>query len=202
MFERYTEPARHVLFFSRYEASQLGSVSIEPEHLLLGLLREEKGLASQIFAHAALPLEALRKEIERLVVFHQRVPTSVELPFSAEAKRVLVATAAEADRLSHDHIGTEHLLLGLLRKQGSVAESILTKHSLRLEAVREDVARLLDEPAPVARQDSTQAELVRIDRVIELVGKLALQTKDSDEAQMIVDELRTLRQWVERSGEP
>ena len=88
MFERYTERARRVLFFARYEASQLGSISIETEHLLLGLIREGKGLTSRIFARSHLSLESIRKEIEGRTVFREKVSTSVEIPFSAETKRV------------------------------------------------------------------------------------------------------------------
>jgi len=83
MFERYTERARRVLFFARYEASQLGSISIETEHLLLGLIREGKGLTSRIFARSHLSLENIRKEIEGRTVFREKVSTSVEIPFSA-----------------------------------------------------------------------------------------------------------------------
>src|SRR6188508_2786725 len=99
MFERYTERARRVLFFARYEASQLGSISIETEHLLLGLIREGKGLTSRIFARSHLSLENIRKEIEGRTVFREKVSTSVELPFSAETKRVLQFAAEEADRM-------------------------------------------------------------------------------------------------------
>jgi len=114
MFERYTERARRVLFFARYEASQLGSVSIETEHLLLGLIREGKGLTSRIFARSHLSLENIRKEIEGRTVFREKVSTSVEIPFSAETKHVLQFAAEEADRLLHNYIVTEHLLLGIL----------------------------------------------------------------------------------------
>src|SRR5262245_44654347 len=79
MFERYTERARRVLFFARYEASQLGSLSIEPEHLLLGLLREGKGLTGRLFARAHITLEHIRQEIERQVTFAEKVSTSVEI---------------------------------------------------------------------------------------------------------------------------
>src|SRR6266852_5114402 len=128
MFERYTERARRVLFFARYEASQLGSISIETEHLLLGLIREGKGLTSRIFARSHLSLENIRKEIEGRTVFREKVSTSVEIPFSAETKRVLQFAAEEADRLLHNYIGTEHLLLGILREERSVAASILLEN--------------------------------------------------------------------------
>ena len=99
MFERYTERARRVLFFGRYEATQLGSTQIETDHLLLGLIREGKGLTSLIFARSHLSLESLRKEIEGRAVFREKVPTSVEIPFSVGTKRILQQAAVESDAL-------------------------------------------------------------------------------------------------------
>ena len=98
MFERFTERARRVLFFSRYEASQLGSISIESEHLLLDLFREGKGLTSRIFARSHLSLEDVRKDIEGHTGFREKVSPSIEIPFSTETKRVLRTAAEEADR--------------------------------------------------------------------------------------------------------
>ena len=145
MFERYTERARRVLFFARYEASQLGSVSIETEHLLLGLIREGKGLTSRIFARSNVVLDSIRKEIEGRTVFREKVSTSVEIPFSAETKRALQFAAEEADRLVHTYIGTEHLLLGILREERSLAASVLMEKGMRLASVRDDVVSLLNE---------------------------------------------------------
>jgi hypothetical protein len=155
MFERYTERARRVLFFARYEASQLGSISIETEHLLLGLIREGKGLTSRIFARSHLSLENIRKEIEGRTVFREKVSTSVEIPFSAETKRVLQFAAEEADRLLHNYIGTEHLLLGILREERSVAASILMEKGMRLNTVREDIVQLLNEKTTLTRAKET-----------------------------------------------
>ena len=155
MFERYTERARRVLFFARYEASQLGSISIETEHLLLGLIREGKGLTSRIFARSHLSLENIRKEIEGRTVFREKVSTSVEIPFSTETKRVLQHAAEEADRLLHNYIGTEHLLLGILREERSVAASILSEKGMRLNTVREDIVQLLNEKTTLTRVKET-----------------------------------------------
>ena len=155
MFERYTERARRVLFFARYEASQLGSISIETEHLLLGLIREGKGLTSRIFARSHLSLENIRKEIEGRTVFREKVSTSVEIPFSTETKRVLQHAAEEADRLLHNYIGTEHLLLGILREDRSVAASILSEKGMRLSGVREDIVQLLNEKTTLTRVKET-----------------------------------------------
>jgi ATP-dependent Clp protease ATP-binding subunit ClpC len=155
MFERYTERARRVLFFARYEASQLGSVSIETEHLLLGLIREGKGLTSRIFQRSHLSLDSIRKEVEGRTVFREKVSTSVEIPFSGETKRVLQYAAEEADRLLHSYIGTEHLLLGILREERSVAASILMEKGMRLNSVRDDIVQLLNEKTSLTRVKET-----------------------------------------------
>src|SRR2546425_1214325 len=124
MFERYTEKARRVIFFARYEASQFGSPYIETEHLLLGLLREDKALTNR-FLRSHASVESIRKQIEGHTTIREKVSTSVDLPLSNECKRVLAYAAEEAERLSHKHIGTEHLLLGLLREEKCFAAEIL-----------------------------------------------------------------------------
>ncbi|HWG50434.1 MAG TPA: Clp protease N-terminal domain-containing protein, partial [Candidatus Acidoferrales bacterium] len=104
MFERYTEKARRVIFFARYEASQFGSPYIETEHLLLGLLREDKALTNR-FLRSHGDVEGIRRQIEEHTVVREKVPTSVDLPLSNEGKRVLAYSAEEAEALSHKHIG-------------------------------------------------------------------------------------------------
>lgn len=145
MFERYTEKARRVIFFGRYEASQFGSPYIETEHLLMGLLREDKALTNRILrTHATV--ESIRKQIMENTAIREKVSTSVDLPLSDEAKRVLAYAAEEAEQLGHKHIGTEHLLLGLLREESCFAAQILKQRGLELGKVREDLAR---DPHPV-----------------------------------------------------
>src|SRR6516225_11837184 len=109
MFERYTEKARRVIFFARYEASQFGSPYIEPEHMLLGLLREDKALTNR-FLRSHASVESIRKQIESHTITGEKTSTSIDLPLSNECKRVLAYAAEEAERLSHRHVGTEHLL--------------------------------------------------------------------------------------------
>lgn len=145
MFERYTDGARLALFDARLEVSRLGSISIETEHLLLGLIRDGEGLPSRIFARSHLSLEDIRKDIEGRTVFRERVSTSVEIPFSAEIKRVLQYAGEEADRLQHHYIGAEHLLLGILREERSVAATILMEKGMRLHQVRVEIVQLLTE---------------------------------------------------------
>ncbi len=141
MFEKYTEKARRVIFFARYEASQFGSSYIETEHLLLGLIREDKNLTNRFFPKANASIDSIRKEIEGRTLIREKVSTSVDLPFSDESKRALNAAAEESDRLQHKHIGTEHILLGLLREEKSVAAEILRERGLRLGMVREELGR-------------------------------------------------------------
>jgi ATP-dependent Clp protease ATP-binding subunit ClpC len=145
MFERLSERARRVLFFAHNESSQLGSMSIDTEHLLLGLIRESKGLTNRLFADAGIALDDIRDEVLRRVPARSRTSTSAEIPFSDAATRVLQHGAKEADRLLHNDIGTEHLLLGLLHEHGSVAADVLTSRGLRLDWVRERIVEILSD---------------------------------------------------------
>jgi Clp amino terminal domain, pathogenicity island component len=138
MFERYTEKARRVIFFALYEASQLGSAYIETEHLLLGLLREDKRIV-QVFFGSHSFVEEIRKKIEQHTIIGERVSTSVDLPLSNESKRVLAYAAEEAERLGHKHIGTEHLLLGLLREKKSPGALLLSEAGVDIENARKRV---------------------------------------------------------------
>ncbi|MGD1105158.1 MAG: ATP-dependent Clp protease ATP-binding subunit, partial [Terriglobia bacterium] len=154
MFERYTEKARRVIFFARYEASQFGSPFIETEHLLLGLLREDKALTNR-FLRSHASIEAIRKQIEGRTPIREKVSTSVDLPLSQECKRVLAYAAEEAERLTHKHIGTEHLLLGLLREDKSFAAEILHERGLRLSTLREELSRVQNDKAAATRPKET-----------------------------------------------
>jgi ATP-dependent Clp protease ATP-binding subunit ClpC len=150
MFERYTEKARRVIFFARYEASQFGSPYIESEHLLLGLLREDKGLGKRLLrSHGSI--ESIRKEIEAHTPARKKISTSVDMPLSEECKRVLAYAAEEADRLSRKDLGTEHLLLGLLREEKSFAAKMLRDRGLRLSTLREEFGRAQSEEEPGER---------------------------------------------------
>jgi ATP-dependent Clp protease ATP-binding subunit ClpC len=155
MFERYTEKARRVIFFARYEASQFGSPYIETEHLLLGLLREDKALTNR-FLRSHASVESIRKQIEGHTTIREKVSTSVDLPLSNECKRVLAYAAEEAERLSHKHIGTEHLLLGLLREEKCFAAEILQERGLRLPMIREELQRTTQEKTPSSQSSKAQ----------------------------------------------
>jgi ATP-dependent Clp protease ATP-binding subunit ClpC len=136
MFERYTEKARRVIFFSRYEASQFGAPYIETEHILLGLLRESPQLLAGLFS-----AEQIRKEIQDATIIREKTSVSVDLPLSNEAKRVLAYAAEEAESLGHRHIGSEHLLLGMLREEQCFAAELLRKHGVSLGAMRDKIGK-------------------------------------------------------------
>ena len=158
MFERYTEKARRTIFFARYEASQYGSPYIETEHLLLGLLREDKALANR-FLPSAAQVDSIRNQIEAQTPIRKKASTAVDLPLSHPCKRVLAYGAEEAERMGHKHIGPTHLLLGLLREEKSFAAQLLRERGLTLDSVREQVQQ--SEPLP-ARGGS--ASLFRLDQ--------------------------------------
>lgn len=140
MLERYTEKARRTIFFARYEASQYGSPYIEAEHLLLGLLREDRAL-SYHFLTSRVSAGWIRKKVEAHTTIREKVSTSVDLPLSNESKRVLNYAADEADQLGHKHIGTQHLLLGLVRERDSFAAALLLEQGLTLEELRTEIAK-------------------------------------------------------------
>ena len=144
MFERYTEKARRVIFFARYEASQFGSPYIETEHLLLGIIREDKKLANR-FLHSHASVASIREQVEAHVTVREKTSTSIDLPLSNESKRVLAYAAEEAERLAHKHIGSEHLLLGLLREEKCFAAQILVERGVRLAEAREEIGRMAHE---------------------------------------------------------
>lgn len=138
MFERFTEKARRVIFFARYEASQYGSPHIETEHLLLGLVREDQPLLKVLLKEENIDGN-VRSEIERHITRRQIISTSVEIPLSNECKKVLNVASDEAQRLGHHHVGTAHLLLGMLGAEGSLPARLLQAKGLNVAAVREKV---------------------------------------------------------------
>jgi uncharacterized protein (TIGR02246 family) len=138
MFERYTEKARRVIFFARYEASQYGSHSIESEHLLLGVLREDRALATRFLGPSSAMVE-IRSEIEKQIPRGERISTSVEVPLSEECAKILKLAGEEAERLGNRHIGTEHLMVAMLGVEKSLAARVLRARGLTAAGVREQL---------------------------------------------------------------
>ena len=148
MFERYTEKARRVIFFARYEALQYGSQVISPEHILLGLMREDKTISARYFPFRHnLTVEAIRREVEERIVLRERIPQSAELHLAPETKQILQFAGNESQQLQSRNIGPEHLLLGLVRQERSIAAEILFQYGVRLKDVRDEINRQHGFPA-------------------------------------------------------
>jgi len=140
MFQRFTEKARRVIFYARYEASQYGSSHIESEHLLLGLWREDKALLWHFMDKAGSAVD-IRAEIEKRVTRGECFSTSIEVPLAVDCQKIFTLAVDESDRLGHPHVGTEHLLLGILLLESSIASKILTETGIKLEPLRAQLAK-------------------------------------------------------------
>lgn len=170
MFERYTEKARRVIFFARYEASQAGTPMIEPAHLLLGMIREDPELISRCCPFGKNSGKSIRKAIEaRSSPAKEKISTSVELPLASETKRILAHAHEESDSMNHRHIGTEHLLLGLLRERETLVAQVLLEVGLKLEVLRGQIA-VNGSPSAVASHTQTVLGLeVLLEQRVDLV---------------------------------
>jgi ATP-dependent Clp protease ATP-binding subunit ClpC len=142
VFEKFNEKARRALFFARYEASKLGSRVIESEHILLGILREGEETVTELFRRFHVKTDDVRREIEGERVFVERISSTAELPLSEEAKKILAYAAHEAESMLHPTVGSEHLLVGVLRVEGCAAMRVLVQHGFDVYSLREEVVAL------------------------------------------------------------
>ena len=207
MFDRYTEPARRVIFYSRYMAHQAGSSVIETEHLLLGLLREDMVLA-QRFLGSPWAAEQVCREVERRKPVRPMAPRTVDLPLSGASKRTLLLAAEEAERLSSKEIRTEHLLIGLLLNEECLAAELLHGRGLHLDSTREELNRSPHDDTKIGNFDRERSlfpqEMVELQtRIRSIVShmKQALANHHfeaalscSDEERMERDKLRSLHE--------
>ncbi|MDQ4144169.1 MAG: hypothetical protein M3198_10590, partial [Actinomycetota bacterium] len=145
MFERFTERARQVVVLAQEEARILKHNYIGTEHILLGLLREEEGLAARVLESLDITVERVRAQVVRIVGSGEEV-TSGQIPFTPRAKKVLELALREALSLGHNYIGTEHILLGLVRENEGVAARILLDFDADSEKIRNEVIRMLSAP--------------------------------------------------------
>jgi hypothetical protein len=142
MFERFTDRARRVVVLAQEEARLLNHNYIGTEHLLLGLVHEGEGVAAQALTQLGVSLEAVRAEVEEVIGQGQSPPTG-HIPFTPRAKKVLELSLREALELGHNYIGTEHILLGLLREGQGVGAQVLIKLGAGRDQVRQVVVQLL-----------------------------------------------------------
>jgi ATP-dependent Clp protease ATP-binding subunit ClpC len=161
MFERFTDRARRVVVLAQDEARLLDHNYIGTEHILLGLVHEGEGVAAKAMAALGISLEAVRQQVEQIIGRGQQAPSG-HIPFTPRAKKVLELSLRESLQLGHDYIGTEHILLGLLREGEGVAAQVLVRLGADLNRVRQEVIKLLRRgqgetgPHPIALARDTQ----------------------------------------------
>jgi ATP-dependent Clp protease ATP-binding subunit ClpA len=179
MFERFSDRARRVVVLAQEEARMLEHNYIGTEHILLGLIREGEGTAAQVLHALDVDLAAVRQDVETIVGRGQQ-PASGHIPFTPRAKKSLELALREMVQLGHTYIGTEHLLLGLLREGDGVAAQVLRRRGVELNTVRQEVIRQLHgyqgregrarRRAPWARSAGEGATLEEISRQIRALG--------------------------------
>ncbi|HLI47788.1 MAG TPA: ATP-dependent Clp protease ATP-binding subunit [Chthonomonas sp.] len=183
MWQRFTERARRVVFFAQEEAGRLGENYVSTEHLLLGLVRESDSVAARILERMGVSLGRIRSEIERQVSHGDGRPTQ-DMQLTPRAKRVIDLAYDEARQLNNNYIGTEHLLLGLIREGEGLAGRVLAKLGVDLERTRREVQALQDTDAPSNSRPTTRSrtptldefgrdytELARNDKLDPVVGR-------------------------------
>jgi ATP-dependent Clp protease ATP-binding subunit ClpC len=151
VFERFTERARQVVVLAQDEARRLGHGYIGTEHILLGLLREEEGLAARVLESMNVPIEGVRGGVVKIVGQGDELATG-QIPFTPRANKVLELSLREALLLDHNYVGTEHVLLGLVRENEGVAARILLDFDADAEKIRNEVMRMLSGPGRRLRQ--------------------------------------------------
>ena len=142
MFERFTDRARRVVVLAQEEARMLNHNYIGTEHILLGLIHEGEGVAAKALESLGISLDAVRQQVEEIIGQGQQAPSG-HIPFTPRAKKVLELSRRESEQLGHNYIGTEHILLGLIREGDGVAAQVLVKLGADLNRVRQQVIQLL-----------------------------------------------------------
>src|SRR5262250_1115689 len=175
MFKRFTERARRVIILAREEAERHHHEYLGTEHILLGMLKDGGGIAITVLQKAGLSIDQIRMEIERHLPRNTNALIVGEIPFTPKAKKVLEYGVEEARLMGHNYIGTEHLLLGLLKEKEGIAAKVLNALGIRLVETREKILNLLQEPATKTKEKSKTPALDEFGRdLTELaqVGKL------------------------------
>ena len=144
MYERFTDRARKVMQLANQEAQRFNHEYIGTEHILLGLVKEGSGVAANVLKNLDIDLRKIRIEVEKIVQTGPDMVTMGKLPQTPRAKKVIEYAMEEARNLNHNYVGTEHLLLGLLREQEGVAAQVLMNLGMKLDDVRDEVLNLLD----------------------------------------------------------
>jgi ATP-dependent Clp protease ATP-binding subunit ClpA len=212
MFERFTDRARRVVVLSQEEARLLNHNYIGTEHLLLGLIHEGQGVAAKALESLGIRLEAVRAQVEEIIGRGQEAPSG-QIPFTPRAKKVLELSLREALQLGHNYMGTEHILLGLIREGEGVAAQVLVKLGADFSLVRQQVIQLLSGSAgdPEAAAGTRPVRMSVPEDLREAEEQLAevrrqkvaaIEAQDFDRAAALRDqELQLLERLAEREGE-
>ncbi len=158
MFDRFTDRAKKVMNLARQEAQRFNHEYLGTEHILLGLVQEGSGVAANVLRQMTIDLTKIRQEVEKLVKTGPSMVTMGQLPFTPRAKKVLELSMEEASNLGHNYIGTEHLLLGLIKENEGIAAKVLTNLSVKLEEVREEVLEFLGAESTDEDEEETSSE--------------------------------------------
>ncbi|MBI3320914.1 MAG: ATP-dependent Clp protease ATP-binding subunit [Candidatus Omnitrophica bacterium] len=179
MFNKFTERARKVILLAKEEAKRFNHDYIGTEHILLGLIREGEGVAAAVLQKLGLSPEKIRLEVEKLVQSGPSTMVSGDIPFTPKAKKVIELAMEEARSLGHNYIGTEHLLLGLIREGEGVASQVLMNLGLDLNRVRNEVITLLgsSSPAPTGGQGGIRTKTPALDAFGRDLTQLAREGK-------------------------
>jgi Clp amino terminal domain, pathogenicity island component/UvrB/uvrC motif len=208
MLERFTDRARRVVALAEEEARRLDHNYIGTEHILLGLIHEGDGVAAQVLESLGISLDAVRQQVVEIIGQGQQVPDEV-IPFTPRSKKVLELSLRESQQLGHNHIGTEHILLGLIREGDGVAAQVLVKLGADLNRVRQRVIQLIAaqqqpghlpprEGVPVtearARLDAIEGRLAGIEGQLAAVEQRVGIRPDTTDLDEQIDRVRGERQ--------
>jgi ATP-dependent Clp protease ATP-binding subunit ClpC len=204
VFEQFTDRARRVVVLAEEEARMLNHNYIGTEHILLGLIREGEGVAAKALESLGISLEAVRQQVEEIIGQGQQAPSG-HIPFTPRAKKVLELASREAKKLGHNYIGTEHILLGLIREGEGVAAQVLVKLGADLNRVRQQVTELLHgyqgkEPTDHSRRlgkrararlvDDALARIDALDRRLAAIERWVGMRPDLDDVDQGIAQLR------------
>ncbi len=153
MFDRFTDRAKKVMSLARQEAQRFNHEYIGTEHVLLGLVQEGSGVAANVLKNMGVEMDKIRHEVEKIVKTGPSMVTMGQLPFTPRAKKVLELAMEEASNLGHNYIGTEHLLLGLIKENEGIAAQVLLNVGIKMEEVREEVLEFLGPDIPIDEED-------------------------------------------------
>jgi hypothetical protein len=202
MFERFTDRARRVVVLAQEEARMLDHNYIGTEHILLGLIHEGSGVAAKALESLEISLAAVRQQVEEIIGRGQHAPSG-HIPFTPRAKRVLELSLRESLQLGHNYIGTEHILLGLIREGEGVAAQVLVRLGADLDRVRQQVIQLLHGyQARAARGPITEAEVAEATWSRRPVAREFWLTEMQDALAKIADRLTAIERHLGMTAHP